>query len=190
MVEKLSQITKDTSFYEYQLYLSFQQLVGLYHGYNSMSKDNKLSIGKLLLIQSDSEIPELLNYFKYHKKELIQLGDKNYFKRAFGLKSNNPNKAWIKLISHSRCSAFIKLVTDNQNRVTDLLSGHTTWSSYSELIRIYKHYSFNNNTTSLIFSSYPGVLTSTDDFIISKFFGRSSVRKIINNFSINNYIFY
>ncbi len=168
LLSKLSQITKDTSFYEYQLYLSFQQLVGLYHGYNSMSKDNKLSIGKLLLIQSDSEIPELLNYFKYHKKELIQLGDKNYFKRAFGLKSNNPNKAWIKLISHSRCSAFIKLVTDNQNRVTDLLSGHTTWSSYSELIRIYKHYSFNNNTTSLIFSSYPGVLTSTDDFIISK----------------------
>ena len=67
LLSKLSQITKDTSFYEYQLYLSFQQLVGLYHGYNSMSKDNKLSIGKLLLIQSDSEIPELLNYFKYHK---------------------------------------------------------------------------------------------------------------------------
>ena len=168
LMSKLSHIKKDTSFYEYQLYLSFQQLVGLYHGYNSMSKTNKLSIGKFLLIQSDSEIPELLKYFNYHKRESIQLGDKNYFKKAFGLKSNNPTKAWIKLISHSRCSAFIKLVTDNQNRVTDLLSGHTTWSSYSELIRIYKHYSFNNNTSSIIFSSYPGVLTSTDDFIISK----------------------
>ena len=40
----LSHIKRDTSFYEYQLYLSFQQLVGLYHGYNSMSKTNKLFV--------------------------------------------------------------------------------------------------------------------------------------------------
>lgn len=170
LIEKLSTIKKDSSPYEYQLYLSFQQMIGLYHGYNSQSKaKEKLSIGQFLLIQSDSEIPELIKYFKHHKSEVIQLGDKDYFKKAFGLKSNNPNKAWSKLISHSRCSAFIKLVTNNENKVSDLLSGHTTWSSYSELIRFYKHYSFNNNKTSIIFSSYPGCLSSTDDFIISKY---------------------
>ena len=149
-----------------QLFLAFQQLIGLFHGYNFVSPDKeKLTIGQLLFIQAESEIPELIKYFKKNKSKL-KLGVKNYFKKGFNIKTQDPNIFWGKLISKGRCSAFIKLVNDpTTNKYTELLSGHSTWSSFSEFIRIYKYYSFGENKA--IFSSYPGCLSSTDDFYLT-----------------------
>lgn len=61
------------------------------------------------------------------------------------------------------CSAFIK-VTD-----TDLFFGHTTWTEYSSMNRVYKHYELNYSYQSTIarrvgFSSRPGFVSSKDDF--------------------------
>lgn len=62
-----------------------------------------------------------------------------------------------------RCSALIKW-TDN-----DLFMGHTTFSDFAEMTRIYKYYDFplpNVAASRIGFSSYPGVAGSTDDFYL------------------------
>ncbi len=56
--------------------------------------------------------------------------------------------------------------------------GHSTWDDYSEMLRIYKYYDMELigegevknglEAQNLIFSSYPGCLSSTDDWYIIK----------------------
>lgn len=74
----------------------------------------------------------------------------------------------------SKCSAFIKLVRDDKGEIKDLLAGHTTWTDYYEMSRTYKHYKFelegenkSLSSTEMTFSSYPGCLSSTDDFYLT-----------------------
>jgi len=73
----------------------------------------------------------------------------------------------------SHCSAFLKLVQQN-DKITDLLIGHSTWDDYSEMLRIYKNYNLELlgspseesglGVLEVTFSSYPGCLSSTDDW--------------------------
>lgn len=75
---------------------------------------------------------------------------------------------------NSKCSAFIKITHDNKGEINDLLAGHNTWSDYYEMLRTYKHYKFEMeginsflSFTEMTFSSYPGCLSSTDDFYLT-----------------------
>jgi len=66
---------------------------------------------------------------------------------------------------HGHFSAIIK-VTDN---FSDILAGHSTWFTFSAMNRIFKRYEFplQNKalaSTKVAFSSYPGMLSSWDDF--------------------------
>jgi Phospholipase B len=52
--------------------------------------------------------------------------------------------------------------------LSDILMGHSTWDTYSSMVRIYKHYDFGVRNPDhvmrrLSFSSYPGELFSDDD---------------------------
>lgn len=74
----------------------------------------------------------------------------------------------------SKCSAFIKILKDGKGNFIDLLAGHNTWTDYYEMIRTYKHYKFEFegpkgllSTSEMTFSSYPGCLSSTDDFYLT-----------------------
>lgn len=68
------------------------------------------------------------------------------------------------------CSAIVKLLADK----SDLLIGHNTWTSFKNMIRIFKLYDFkyhmSSNNDKIIaghtqaFSSYPGRIYSGDDF--------------------------
>ncbi|XP_068748317.1 putative phospholipase B-like 2 [Montipora capricornis] len=68
------------------------------------------------------------------------------------------------------CSALIKLLPGNK----DLYISHVTWDSYLEMLRVFKlidvPFSVSGNKENIIpgrkqsFSSYPGFLTSADDF--------------------------
>ena len=91
--------------------------------------------------------------------QFYEVGQKDYFKRAFGIDTENPKIFWLNLLMESRCSAYFKLIGDN------LYSGHTTWGSYSEAARIFKTYKFEGRTVK--FSSYPGVIHSVDDFYVT-----------------------
>lgn len=77
------------------------------------------------------------------------------------------------VLGSGSCSALIKLLPDNE----ELLVAHNTWSSYQNMLRVVKkyHFSFRQGThensapipgNKLVFSSYPGVLFSCDDFYI------------------------
>ncbi len=52
--------------------------------------------------------------------------------------------------------------------ITDLLVAHSTWDEYSNMMRIFKQYDFellNKNKRKVVtFSSYPGCISSQDDF--------------------------
>lgn len=73
---------------------------------------------------------------------------------------------WEKrLIKHGHCTAFVRLSAQNK----DLLVGHTTWSDYSKMTRIFKYYNFDlpgsfSHANHIGFSSYPGCVSSTDDW--------------------------
>ncbi|EGG23772.1 phospholipase B [Cavenderia fasciculata] len=66
------------------------------------------------------------------------------------------------------CSSLVKLSDD----LTDLYSGHTTWSSYYEMVRMFKIYTFSFSdaaeaaSRTTMFSSYPASLSSIDDFYL------------------------
>jgi hypothetical protein len=75
---------------------------------------------------------------------------------------------WEKRVAQDgHCSALVRL-TDGD---FDVLVGHTTWDDYSKMTRIFKYYTFNlkaaeTMATKIAFSSYPGVISSTDDFYL------------------------
>lgn len=76
-----------------------------------------------------------------------------------------PDEIMQKITDMNHCSGLIR-VTGN---LSELYAAHSSWFTYSSMLRIYKHYNFqvkNTNTASrkISFSSYPGVLSSIDDF--------------------------
>lgn len=58
-----------------------------------------------------------------------------------------------------RCSALVKIVGD------EVYFAHTTMEDYREMNRVLKSYSAPSGTVAM--SSYPGAISSTDDFILS-----------------------
>jgi len=74
--------------------------------------------------------------------------------------------AWRKIKEKTgRCSALVRLAKDN----SDIFMGHTTFSDYSEMNRIWKYYDFPLSgaaARTMGFSSYPGVAGSTDDYYV------------------------
>jgi len=76
------------------------------------------------------------------------------------------DKAWRRIKEKTgRCSALIRLAENN----SDIFMGHTTFSDYSEMNRIWKYYDFPLSgavARTMGFSSYPGVAGSTDDYYV------------------------
>jgi len=66
-------------------------------------------------------------------------------------------------LSDGHCSAIVKVV-DNE-----LLVSHNTWTSFESMLRIMKRYDYNYENigaNSVVFSSYPGIIYSVDDFYL------------------------
>jgi len=84
--------------------------------------------------------------------------------------SENPldDAHWEKRIAvDGHCSAMVRLTEGN----ADLMIGHTTWDDYSRMTRIFKYYNIplehaGTMAQNIAFSSYPGVISSTDDFYL------------------------
>eukprot|EP01084_Bolivina_argentea_P135746 239147_1 len=68
---------------------------------------------------------------------------------------------------NSRCSAIVKITPELDN----IFFAHSTWSNYFWMNRVYKHYIIKTKATSVkmehyTMCSYPGALSSIDDFYI------------------------
>lgn len=140
--------------YWYHVHTIIRQMEGLIDGYNSVAGRNKqISYAELQVANSFGDITEL-KYWDASKRP-----------KFFEMKVSEINEH-IKENSH--CSALIKLSPD----FSDVWFGHNTWTSYPSMTRIVKEYRFVSNrytekSHAVAFSSYPGTLTSVDDFYIT-----------------------
>ena len=165
--------TKREQDFYYKVFYFYSQLYGMYEGYNyqnnKQGKYSKITLIDFLILQADGEMPELLRWMRNKNKNYrVNIGDVDYFEKAFDISTEDPELAWREIIRQSRCSALIYL--NNINNTYDVFSGHVTWADYSETYRIYKYFKIDisNINYEASFSSYPGFLSSTDDFIINK----------------------
>ena len=178
---------KDESLLFYT-HIAFSQIQtdGMSVGINYNSK-RKLSMNELFLINADGQVPEFSVLFKdypfpkqgkqrfMHSEEEINKFDmKRLFKR---FNTSNIETLYLKLSEIGHCSVLLKLLRDSDGNIEDFLAAHSTWDEYSEMIRIFKKYEFElggeeakslaikpNDVT---FSSYPGVMISTDDYYVT-----------------------
>ena len=137
-----------------QILLLQAQTEGLLIGFNAKN-ETKMTMGDIYLLNGDGEISELLslikspNYFgengnyryKITKNHLQKKYDniKPFVKKLFKkFKTKNREKIWKLIEIESHCSAFIKIIKDNNNKIQDVLVSHSTWDHYSEMLRIYK----------------------------------------------------
>ncbi|KAK5581145.1 hypothetical protein RB653_001174 [Dictyostelium firmibasis] len=140
-----------------QINLIMDQINGMVDGYNdaNSNKTQTMSLHDFFVLNMFGDLFDLMpalnldNEYQYFKKDLNDIQD------------------WFKRTQH--CSALIKVTSD----YSELYSGHTTWSGYSTMLRIFKSYyqqfsSDDSGTISKrnIFSGYPGALTSIDDFYL------------------------
>ncbi len=115
--------------------------------------------------------------FTFHRLiSLTALGDLFDLRAALQLDSDE-HSDWRTLtkpeferwfIRNSHCSALFKVSSD----LSEIFFGHTSWYDYTATTRIYKilTLNFNDNITAsrtISFSSYPGMLSSFDDFYLT-----------------------
>jgi len=76
-----------------------------------------------------------------------------------------PHEVVSAIATAGHCSALVKVTPD----LSDILLAHSSWFIYGSMLRIYKHYTLNVAVGAMrtsSFSSYPGVLSSLDDFYL------------------------
>ena len=152
-MEKNSFEKKDSDQYWEHVYYIYRQLKGLYNGYNDYTneEDKKLDFYEFILLPGMGDLSDIMT--KLYMENITNFEDMKIeeFKSFF--------------LSHSHCSALIKLADD----YSDIWFGHNTWFSYNSMIRIFKEYRFISNkgkekSKTIAFSSYPAILFSLDDF--------------------------
>jgi hypothetical protein len=126
---------------------------------NESSKSNSPKLRSLSSHMSMLKGISHSNQSAYHSEE--------YNKSAYALMMEG-DRIWEKKLRRGgRCSALIRVTPENK----DLLVGHTTWDDYSKMTRIWKYYNWKiygawTSVSHLSMSSYPGCVSSTDNFFM------------------------
>ena len=151
-MKQKSKENKDKDVYWEHVYYIYQQLLGLYDGYNTACEDNKkIGFIEFQLVVSNADMEDAINYL-----------DKS---RRPNFKNMTNEEIQLYTDLHNHCSAMVKVSND----FSDIWFGHNTWTSYGLMIRTFKEYRFVTNSHKekskvVVFSSYPGSLSSIDDF--------------------------
>jgi hypothetical protein len=140
--------------YYYKIYIFFAQIQGMLKGFNKsveISLKNKkeegdlsiplryIKIEDLLLVQVDGEIPELMRFIEYRRNvDSYDLRNRKFFERIFRIDSQDPKTIWKRMMWRSRCSAYIKLIKNESNEISELYTGHNAWTDFTETLRTYK----------------------------------------------------
>eukprot|EP00929_Paragymnodinium_shiwhaense_P034520 TRINITY_DN18766_c0_g1_i2.p1 TRINITY_DN18766_c0_g1~~TRINITY_DN18766_c0_g1_i2.p1 ORF type:complete len:682 (+),score=159.08 TRINITY_DN18766_c0_g1_i2:146-2191(+) len=161
------------------------QLWGICDGYNFAARHfgvHSLALEDLILINLGGELPQLVEAYGGDAAEsFLQTGLMRHRgqrqEQAAHEQAVPGNRSaedplddahWEKRVADSgRCTALVRLTESNG----DILFGHTTWDDYSRMIRIFKYYTFNFRGAGTVakqigFSSYPGAVSSTDDYYV------------------------
>eukprot|EP00798_Chlamydomonas_sp_ICE-L_P016276 gene16276-22456_t len=150
------ELSKEDVFWEGIRFVTLQ-LDGIVNGYNgcveSLKHGGKETSMETLPRELNDLIPWLMpNSDTYNVLDLDRLG---------------PSEALTRLATSGHCSSMIRVTGDLQ----DIIMGHNTWTTYYTMVRLFKHYSLNLKSPfvknrGITMSSYPGVISSIDDFFI------------------------
>jgi len=163
----------------------FVQLWAMKDGYNFVALGKgvrNLELIDFMIINSHAELPELMQAYTpeaMKKRKTFQKGPMSFLHKeqptrasfsANNIMSNMTQDQldhdWEqRLIRRGRCSALVRVSPESR----DLMVGHTTWGDYGKMTRIFKYYNFqlpgaHTKANKVGFSSYPGCISSTDDF--------------------------
>lgn len=90
---------------------------------------------------------------------LLQLaGDLAEIETALGVEE----RLYDRVIGSGSCSGLVKIVSNSH--VRELYTSHVTWTMYNMMLRFVKRFDFPGHTE--VFSGYPGMLFSGDDFYV------------------------
>ncbi|CAL8471420.1 g10962 [Coccomyxa elongata] len=163
------------SSYWQMLGLLFEQFDGLVAGYNArhhLEPDRIPALSRLdfVFVNGNGELYDLLEAKSPHL-------------HAVAPDRMSAVELFHDLALKGRCSALITVTPD----FSDLFMGHSTWDSYSQMMKLFKHYSFQLHlpgvaAQQMSFSSYPGELFSDDDLYMmdSKMVVLSTTNKMFN----------
>lgn len=142
-----------------------EQMKGVLVGYNRVAAQHNqfpLSWEQLMIIQYDGGIDNLLRLNRYqntraplHRFNKLILQSQNKEDQ----KAEEQFEEFIENSLRSRCSVLLKRVKG------EMLLSHSTWDSYWALQRVFKYLEVGEQKR-ITYSSYPGVISSTDDFFI------------------------
>ena len=159
-IKKMCDLYSSSDPYFHEVNNFFNQMRGVLDGYNTrVSKENDPNIKQISLV---------------HFMAIISVGDIDeleYLNKTQRPNYKNMTIDQIKNYVNERlhCSALIKVANDFSN----VWFGHTTWSGYNRLIKMFKEYryypggEFNIKANTILISSYPGALNSNDDFYLT-----------------------
>ncbi|KAL5516233.1 hypothetical protein EMCRGX_G001516 [Ephydatia muelleri] len=163
-------IASNDSTHWYYTNLIYAQFQGLVEGYTMAAPSNQqLDISAFDFLCGFGDILDIVNFISPSKRPNLE---------------NMTKEDIDKLLDSGHCSALIKALPGYE----DVFMAHSTWFEYVSMNRIYKHYAFrladqNAATKVMSFSSYPGYLSSTDDFYImdSKLVMLETTNSILNS---------
>ena len=143
---------KDTDPYWEHVYYIYKQMMGLFDGYNSVAeKEKQLGLIDFQMVVANADIEDAVFY--------------NNIARRPNFKNMTLEEIRTYTALHTHCSSLVKVAND----LSDIWIGHNTWTTYGTMIRTFKEYRFvsnkkNEKSKVVAFSSYPGSLSSIDDF--------------------------
>lgn len=125
------------------------QMHGIHDGMNQYAESGKtLTLEQILLLEAAGDLFDIIPAVNPKLNRL-----------TFSLSRADYYDMYHKQVS---CSSLIKINDD----ISDVFVAHTSWSSYQNMLRIYKNYDFMGGSYQLSSSGRPGMVYSKDDFYV------------------------
>jgi hypothetical protein len=142
-----------TSPYWQQVQFVYDQLQGMVDGYAAAATlGQNMPANVMQMVNMLAEVGDIMLATDYDLRDQLD-----------PIKMNDFQKAARTMMLNSHCSALVRVLPDG----SDLFAAHTTWSGYANMLRTYKTYKLpllGSQSVGVQFSSYPGLLSSVDDF--------------------------
>lgn len=171
-----------------QAWAALVQMRGMRDGYNILASEQSrptVSMYHMMLMNMHAELPAIADVYSRSEEaktstSLLQTGSlthqlsKGSTEKAIQHEDEDSMEgqrgvAWARWASHKpRGSAIVRRVGPD-GTPEDMISGHVSFGNYGEMLRIMKTYKLNFGTSvsKVTMSSYPGCLSSTDDYFMT-----------------------
>lgn len=176
----LVRINADGQIDELKNYLGYGEFEG------AQAELRQVRAGAAQLAQLAQPFESKLEVEEERPRSLAQLIE-NHQNGKFAKHWRDEHPVDLKNPKPGRCSAMVKFTGD------DLLTGHTTFEGYNEMLRTWKVVDAPLRFAKakvLSFSSYPGCISSTDDFVLSdkKVLATETTTNVLKRDALNHFL--